>query len=261
MTLGNPALTVGGDNASPAAYSGVISDSGSGTLTKISGGTLTQSNATNTYGGITTVSAGTLPMHEYDRKRSGNPTATGINHVIVNGGGTISGTGLIFGQLIINAGTHRERQATGVPVGIVPMTLNGISGRTRRRIVFNNGSILKCYVDGAGTKYTQLLGPGGSLAFTLPSSERRAITDRIDRRNAVCRFHLQESFKVAAAIQPSKFEPSRLSAFPAPDVRGARQPAAINASRRHLSPPSSAYTPASKLERIQQLEHNAQLDQ
>ncbi len=59
-------LTVGGDNTSPAAFAGVISDAtGGGTgltsLTKIGTGTLTFTGA-NTYTGLTTISAGTLQL-------------------------------------------------------------------------------------------------------------------------------------------------------------------------------------------------------
>lgn len=59
VNLGAATLTVGGDNTSPAAYSGSIS--GTGALTKIGTGTQTLSGA-NTYSGNTTVSAGTLAL-------------------------------------------------------------------------------------------------------------------------------------------------------------------------------------------------------
>ena len=58
VTLGAATLTTGGDNSSPAAYAGIISGTNGG-LTKIGSGTQTLSGS-NTYTGLTTVSAGTL---------------------------------------------------------------------------------------------------------------------------------------------------------------------------------------------------------
>ena len=60
VTLGAATLTVGSDNTSPAAYSGVIS--GTGGLTKIGNGALTLSG-TNSFTGGTTLSAGTLNIN------------------------------------------------------------------------------------------------------------------------------------------------------------------------------------------------------
>ena len=54
------ALTIGGDNTSPAAFTGVITGNG-GSLVKVGTGTLTLNN-TDTYTGKTTVSAGTLAL-------------------------------------------------------------------------------------------------------------------------------------------------------------------------------------------------------
>ncbi|MFP5041802.1 autotransporter-associated beta strand repeat-containing protein [Parasediminibacterium sp. JCM 36343] len=59
VTLGSAALTIGGDNTSPAAFAGLISGS-SGSIVKTGTGTLTLSNASNSYTGTTTINGGTL---------------------------------------------------------------------------------------------------------------------------------------------------------------------------------------------------------
>jgi autotransporter-associated beta strand protein len=83
VTLGSATLTVGSDNTSPAAYSGVIS--GTGGLTKSGSGTLTLSGA-NTYSGVTTINAGTLKLDN-----AGTTTARLANttNITVNAGGTL----------------------------------------------------------------------------------------------------------------------------------------------------------------------------
>ena len=73
-------MTVGSDNTSPAALTGVIS--GSGSLTKIGTGTLTLQGA-NTYSGATTINAGGITLNG----TGGTATSTAFT---VNSGGTLT---------------------------------------------------------------------------------------------------------------------------------------------------------------------------
>jgi hypothetical protein len=59
VILGAATLNIGGNNTSPSAYAGVIS--GTGALIKLGTGTLILSGS-NTYSGLTTISAGTLKL-------------------------------------------------------------------------------------------------------------------------------------------------------------------------------------------------------
>jgi autotransporter-associated beta strand protein len=110
--LGANALTVGGNNQSPAV-SGVISDCGTGgtqcavsgatggSLIKVGTGTLTLSGV-NTYTGPTGVTAGTL---EVDGSIATSSLTT------VSGTGTLTGTGTV-GNTALNAGTFAPGNGT-----------------------------------------------------------------------------------------------------------------------------------------------------
>ena len=92
ITLGSATLTVGGDNSSPATFSGSIN--GSGGLTKIGSGTLTLSG-TNGYTGATTLSAGTLSVSTLANLGSAtNP--------LVFDGGSLQ----VAGAALTNFGSH-----------------------------------------------------------------------------------------------------------------------------------------------------------
>ncbi|MEO5714861.1 MAG: autotransporter-associated beta strand repeat-containing protein [Luteolibacter sp.] len=77
-------------------------------LTKSGGGTWTLSNASNTYTGATTVSAGTLLING----ALGN-TAVGVTAGTLGGSGTIAGTVSVSGTGKLSAGNSIESLATG----------------------------------------------------------------------------------------------------------------------------------------------------
>ncbi|HLX64696.1 MAG TPA: C25 family cysteine peptidase [Planctomycetota bacterium] len=98
ITLGLATLTIGGDNTSPAAYAGIISDSGTGSggsILKTGTGTLTLTGA-NTYFGNTTINAGVLSTNLL--ASNGNPCGIGSaldtsNPTLFIGNATLQYTG------------------------------------------------------------------------------------------------------------------------------------------------------------------------
>jgi hypothetical protein len=84
-----------GGTAHNISLNGILS--GTGALVKTGGGTFTLSG-TNTYAGTTTVSSGTLLANN----KGGS--ATGTNTVTVISGGTLGGTGTIFGKVVWQPG-------------------------------------------------------------------------------------------------------------------------------------------------------------
>ena len=92
LANGGNSLSIGGNDAN-TTYAGVLS--GAGSLTKTGAGTLTLSG-TNTYGGATAVSAGTL------RIKGDQSGATAA--VTVANGGTLGGTGTVGGATTLQSG-------------------------------------------------------------------------------------------------------------------------------------------------------------
>jgi autotransporter-associated beta strand protein len=84
-----------GTVASPVTHAGAIS--GTGTVTKNGGGVLALTNS-NTYGGGTTVSAGTLLAN------NSSGSATGSGGITVASGATLGGTGAVSGAVNVAAG-------------------------------------------------------------------------------------------------------------------------------------------------------------
>jgi len=111
LNLGSKNLTVGSNNTS-TTFSGVIQDGGlaggtGGSLTKVGTGTLILSG-TNTYTGNTNIDGGVLQL---DRSITSN--------TFVNPGGTLPGTGTIFGNLTNSGVVSPGDSSTGT------LTING----------------------------------------------------------------------------------------------------------------------------------------
>jgi autotransporter-associated beta strand protein len=136
-TSGSRTIAIGSDNASPAAYSGVISNgtASSVSLTKTGNGTLTLSGA-NTYTGTTTITAGTIQLG------ASGVIADGSN-LVLNGGGLRTGVTAGFSETVgtlnlsanstINLGTgsHNLNFAASNLVGWTgsrTLTINGWTG-------------------------------------------------------------------------------------------------------------------------------------
>jgi autotransporter-associated beta strand protein len=113
------ALSVGNNNSSPAAYSGILS--GAGSLTKVGSGTTTLSGA-NTYTGNTTVNAGTLAV---DNNNTTTARLANTSTVTANPGGTL----LLF-QSGATASTNRINDSALVNLAGGTFKLNGVSEGT-----------------------------------------------------------------------------------------------------------------------------------
>jgi len=105
-------LTVGGNNTSPAAFAGVISDTAaSGALTKVGTGTMILAGA-NTYRGATTITGGTLQV---------NGSLAAASQVAVGTSGTLAGSGTINGNATLT-GSGSINLAGGTIAGTLGVT-------------------------------------------------------------------------------------------------------------------------------------------
>jgi fibronectin-binding autotransporter adhesin len=113
-------ISVGGNNAS-TTFSGILQNSGASSslaLTKVGTGTLTLSNAANTFGGGTTVSAGILQVNNAGALGSGNVTLNASNSASPSGNRAqlwLNGVTVTGKTLTLNPTTNRAQLiATGV---------------------------------------------------------------------------------------------------------------------------------------------------
>ncbi len=137
VTLGANTLTIGCDNTSPAAYSGIIS--GTGGITKIGTGTLTLSGA-NTYTGASTVNAGTLRLATA-AERISNSSA-----LIVNSPGTFDLGG--FAETVASISGNGTITNTGAATSL---TFGDANNTTFSGLITNAASALSLIKQGTGT--------------------------------------------------------------------------------------------------------------
>ena len=166
VTLGTAALTVGNQNSSPAAFSGVISSSGSPvtSLVKVGTGTLTLTGG-NTYTGLTVVKNGTLSFNSIAAGAAAQPLGENASLTLGDAGlssGVLSYTGAaatldksisVLGtgnDTIQNSGTGPLTLSGGITGADTTLTINGASDTTITAAVnlgATSGALIK---DGAG---------------------------------------------------------------------------------------------------------------
>ena len=160
VSLGSNTLSIGGDNTSPAAYSGVISgNSGAGNVTKIGTGTLILTGA-NTFGGTLTIANGTLSEATVNNASANGPLGNSNNGVQMGSSG-LTGTFEYTGNTASTTKTFTPvTSATGVfqiDNAGQTLTLSNPLGGTNSSVTINK--------TGPGT--LDLAGGGSSFAGTV----------------------------------------------------------------------------------------------
>ncbi len=146
ITLGGSTLTSGGNNASPAAYAGSIS--GTGSLIKVGAGNITLSGA-NSYSGTTSINAGTFTV---------NGSLAATSAVTVAAGATLAGTGTIAGAVDASAAGAIISPGSG---GAGTLTITQSGGTA---LNLGAASVLKFDI---GTVSDQVVLSGASSNLTL----------------------------------------------------------------------------------------------
>ena len=174
VNQGDPTIYVIGGKNLDTTFAGKITEvipARTVMINKVGTGTLTLSNA-NTYTGGTVIDAGTLLV----RNTSGS--GTGTNSVVVNGGGTLGGTGIILGPVTVNSG---GAIAPGASVGTLTLRSNltlsagsilrfelGATNASDRIVITNalvlNGTLHVTNVAGFGPGTYTLIDYGGALS-------------------------------------------------------------------------------------------------
>ncbi|MEI8291802.1 MAG: autotransporter-associated beta strand repeat-containing protein, partial [Verrucomicrobiota bacterium] len=194
VTLGAATLTIGGDNSNPAAYAGIISDSGA--VTKIGSGTLTLAGA-NTYSGATAVNAGAL---------IGVTGGSCAGSIITVAAGATNGVQLLTdgGQwtcagLINNSGGYLDFNMADTTAA--PLQVNGNLGLSSSLKIIVRGAVSGA----AGTHYPLIAYTGnlsGSVpgaALSLPVGMSGYITNNNITANGTIDLVLTANYTVAAS--------------------------------------------------------------
>lgn len=149
VTIGAATLTLGGDNSSPAAYTGVISGSN-----LIKSGTGTQTlNGLNTYTGTTAIQNGAISINTI-KSVSGGSSSLGAPTTVANG--TISlGNSTTAGSLIYTGGTRTTNRVIN------------LAGSTGGGTIDNSGTgnltFTSAITAAAGVKTLVLQGSAGTV--------------------------------------------------------------------------------------------------
>ncbi|PKM13834.1 MAG: hypothetical protein CVV15_01780 [Gammaproteobacteria bacterium HGW-Gammaproteobacteria-5] len=174
IQLGSYALTAGGDNTTTSVL-GVIS--GTGSLVKQGGGTLTLSGS-NTYGGTTTVSAGTLSISGDGNLGGGAVNLAGGTVLDVSGATNIDNAIVLTGNSSI--GNSNAVSLSGAISGAYDLTKTGSGTLT----LSGSNSYGATYVS-AGTLSVSSDGNLGSGAVNLAAGTTLALTGATTVDNAI----------------------------------------------------------------------------
>ena len=175
------ALTVGGNNAGPLTYTGVMSNSAvgiNGTFTKTGSGTLTLSGL-NTYRGTTTVTgSGALRVSN----SSTTVSVTGLGNVVVNNTATLGGNGVIQGgdnvtpgSIALSAGTFLDPGLSAGGFGTLRFGVQTAAAVNTTLTLFSGSTYKFDLGAGAGSQdRVSVVGPaaisGANLTINVPGS-------------------------------------------------------------------------------------------